>query len=315
MIGRPVSTMTDSSASSVLVTGGRGLLGGALGSLSTSDRLVVALGRDELDIADERSVRSAVDRYRPRVLVNPAAMTDVDGCERDPAAARRANVDGPRTLATVCRAAGVRLVHISTDFVFDGRKREPYTFEDVPNPLSIYGATKLAGEEAVRDICDDALVVRVAWVFGVGGRNFVSRIFDYAAKSTTLRGITDMRSAPTYAPELAVRLLELADRGVSGTYHVTGSGDATWFDVARAALDEAGRTDVELLPTTAAELGLPAPRPAYSVMRCLLSERLGLPPLRPWREAIEDFVEAALSHRATQRPEAPSSAAISQGPQ
>jgi dTDP-4-dehydrorhamnose reductase len=260
---------------------------------------VIALGRAEFDIADEVSVRSAIERHRPSVLINPAAMTDVDGCERDPAAARRANVDGPRTLATVCREAGVRLVHVSTDFVFDGRKREPYTFEDAPNPLSVYGATKLEGEDAVREICDDALVVRVAWVFGVGGRNFVSRLFDYAAKTSTLRGITDMRSAPTYAPELAVRLLELAALGVPGTYHVTGSGDATWFDVARAALDAAGRDDVELLPTTAAELGLPAPRPAYSVMRCLLSERLGLLPLRPWRVAIGDFVHEVLSHRAT----------------
>jgi dTDP-4-dehydrorhamnose reductase len=280
------------------VTGGRGLLGGALGRLSSPSNPVIALDRDALDIADEASVRRAVDRYRPWALVNPAAMTDVDGCERDPRAARRANSDGPRVLATVCRDAEVRLVHVSTDFVFDGRKREPYTVEDAPNPLSIYGATKLAGEDAVRALSKDALVVRVAWVFGVGGRNFVSRIFDYAATTKTLRGITDMRSAPTYAPELAARLLELAERGVPGTYHVTGAGEATWYDVARAALDAAGRDDVELLPVTVAELGLPAPRPAYSVMRCLLSERLGLPRLRPWREAIDDFVAEVAARSA-----------------
>jgi dTDP-4-dehydrorhamnose reductase len=291
--------MTDSPKRPFLVTGARGLLGGALGALSDTTRPVIALGRDELDIADEASVRRAVERYEPAVLVNPAAMTDVDGCERDPEAARRANVEGPRILATVCRDANVQLVHVSTDFVFDGRKREPYTIEDAPNPLSIYGATKLAGEEAVREICDDALVVRVAWVFGVGGRNFVSRIFDNAARTSTLRGITDMRSAPTYAPELAVRLLELADLGAPGTYHVTGSGEATWFEVARAALDAAGRDDVELLPTTVAELGLPAVRPSYSVMRCLLSEQLGFEPLRPWREAIGDFVRAVVSRHAT----------------
>jgi dTDP-4-dehydrorhamnose reductase len=277
----------------VLVTGARGLLGGALGRLSTADRPVVALGHDDLDISDERSVRRAVDRYRPAVLVNPAAMTDVDRCQREPGAAERANAVGPRVLASVCREAGVRLVHVSTDFVFDGRKREPYTIEDAPNPLSVYGATKLAGEEAVRERCEDALVVRVAWVFGVGGRNFLSRLLDYAAAGATLRGITDMRSAPTYAPELAARLLELAERGAPGTYHVTGAGEASWYEVARAALDAAGRRDVELVPTTVAELGLPAPRPAYSVLRCLLSERFGWPPLRPWREAVAEFVVEA----------------------
>jgi dTDP-4-dehydrorhamnose reductase len=281
--------MTDPQ-SKILVTGAGGLLGRSLGQLSGPGRPIVALGRDGLDIADPDSVARALDQHRPAALINPAAMTDVDGCERDPAAARRANADGPRVLARACAASGVRLVHVSTDFVFDGRKREPYTVEDAPNPLSVYGSSKLAGEEAVREEAPDALVVRTAWVYGKGGKNFASRLFEYAAKTKTLRGITDMRSAPTYAPELARRLLELADRGVPGTYHVTGAGEASWFEVARAALDLAGLGDVELLPTTVAELGLPAPRPSYSVMRCLLSERLGIPPLRPWRESLAVFV-------------------------
>ena len=274
----------------ILVTGGSGLLGRCLGGLDG----VVALGRDALDITDAASIGRAIERYRPGAIVNAAAMTDVDGCERDPEGARRANVEGPRLLAEACRASGVRLVHVSTDFVFDGTKREPYTQEDEPRPLSIYGRTKLEGEEAVRSILPDAIVARTSWVFGVGGRNFVSKIFDYAAKASTLRGITDMRSVPTYAPDLAARLVELLDAGASGTFHVTGAGEATWFDVARAALDEAGRDDVTLLPTTVAELGLPAPRPAYSLMRCLATPRLGLAPLRDWRDAMRDFVR--LSH-------------------
>jgi dTDP-4-dehydrorhamnose reductase len=274
----------------ILVTGGNGLLGRCLGGLDG----VVALGRDALDITDAASVGRAIERYRPSAIVNAAAMTDVDGCERDPEGALRANVEGPRLLAEACRASGVRLVHVSTDFVFDGTKREPYTQEDEPRPLSVYGRTKLGGEEAVRSILPDAIVARTSWVFGVGGRNFVSKIFDYAAKASTLRGITDMRSVPTYAPDLAARLVELLDARASGTFHVTGAGEATWFDVARAALDEAGRDDVTLLPTTVAELGLPAPRPAYSLMRCLATPRLGLAPLRDWRDAMRDFVR--LSH-------------------
>ena len=143
-------------------------------------------------------------------------------------------------------------------------------------------------------------MARTSWVFGVGGKNFASKLFDYAAKSRTLKGITDMRSAPTYAPDLAVRLLELIDLGAAGTYHVTGTGDATWFEFAGALLEIAGRDDVEMLPVTVRELGLPAPRPPYSVMRCVLSERLGLAPLRHWREAAADFV-ARLGEAAARR--------------
>jgi dTDP-4-dehydrorhamnose reductase len=283
----------------ILVTGGKGLLARSLAELSSDERPIVALSRDELDVADASSVARAFAQHRPSLVVNPAAMTDVDGCERDPAAAHRANVEGPRALAVACRASGVRLVHVSTDFVFDGRKREPYTIEDAPNPLSVYGRTKLDGEVAVRDVLPDAVIARTSWVFGVGGKNFASRLFEYAAKSKLLKGITDMRSVPTYAPDLAARLLVIASLGVAGTYHVTGSGDATWFDVARALLDAARRTDVELLPTTVAELGLSAPRPAYSVMRCLLSERLGLAPLRHWRDAAAEFVVAVGAGRTS----------------
>lgn len=280
----------------ILVAGGGGLLGRSLAALATADRTVVGLSRADLDIADRDSVRAALDRHRPSAVINAAAMTDVDGCERDPEAARRANVEGPRALAEACSAAGIRLVHVSTDFVFDGAKREPYTIEDAPRPLSVYGRTKLEGEEAARAAHADVVVARTSWVFGVGGKNFASRLFDYAARSTTLKGVVDMRSVPTYAPDLAARLVELAGSGPAGTYHVTGGGGAaTWFDVARAALDLAGRADVELLPVTVEQLGLPAPRPAYSAMRCLLSERLGLAPLRPWDEALADFVREALT--------------------
>lgn len=281
----------------ILVTGGDGLLARSLAALGRAEAPVVALGRGDLDVADPVAVARAVERYRPRAVVNAAAMTDVDGCERDPAAARRANVEGPRLLASACRAASARFLHVSTDFVFDGAKRHPYTQDDAPNPISVYGCTKLEGEQAARAADPGALVARTSWVFGPGGKNFASRLFEYAAASPVLRGITDMRSVPTYAPDLAARLLELVDAGASGTYHVTGSGEATWFEVARTALDLAGRDDVELRPVTVAELGLPAPRPPYSVMRCLRTPALGLPPLRDWREAMAEFVGLATESR------------------
>ncbi len=274
----------------ILVTGGEGLLARSLAALSTPERPIVAIGRNELDIADHSCVRSLMQRVNPTAVINAAAMTDVDGCEADPERAARSNVEGPATVARACSSHGSRLLHVSTDFVFDGEKREPYTIDDRPNPLSVYGRTKLAGEEAVRAAAANAIVARTSWVFGVGGKNFASRLFDYAARTTSLKGIVDMRSAPTFAADLAARLLELIEIGASGTFHVTGSGDATWFDVARRMLDVAGRTDVTLTPVTVAELKLPAPRPHYSVMRCLASERLGLSPLRHWHESVAEFV-------------------------
>lgn len=278
----------------ILVTGGHGLLGRSLAALSTADHPIACLGRLELDVTDAESISRAMARVQPSAVVNAAAMTDVDGCERDPDKAMRENATGPRLLAEACARAGVNIVQVSTDFVFDGSKREPYTIEDAPNPISVYGRSKLEGERAVHAARPEAIVVRTSWLFGVGGKNFASRIFDYAASSNRLKGITDMRSLPTYAPDLAQRILEIVDSGAGGTFHVTGGGEpATWFEVARAALDAAGRLDVELIPVTVTELGLPAPRPAYSAMRCLRSEALGLPPLRRWNEAVEAFAQAA----------------------
>lgn len=278
----------------ILVTGGSGLLGRSMAARSTPERTIVALGRSRLDITDSHAIARAIADYGPSAIVNAAAMTDVDGCERDPDGAKLANATGPGRLAEACRVAGVKLVHISTDFVFDGRKREPYTTEDAPHPLSVYGKSKLEGELAVLDECPNAVVARTSWLFGVGGKNFASRIFDYAAASSRLKGIVDMRSLPTYAPDLADRLLELIALGAAGTFHLTGSGEpCTWFDVARATLDAAGRTDVELVPVTTAELGLPAARPAYSAMRCLRSEALELVPMRRWNDAVVAFAAAA----------------------
>jgi len=284
------------SAKTILVTGGGGLLGRSLAALNSRETRIEAFDRRQLDIADRAAIEAIVEERSPGVLINAAAMTDVDNCEREPSMAEHANVTGPATLAQVCSEYDVRLVQVSTDFVFDGTKNEPYTRDDRPNPLSVYGRTKLEGELAVRDILPGALIVRTSWVFGPGGKNFASRLFDYAARSKELKGITDMMSLPTYAPDLARRILELVTLHVSGVAHVTNSGEpATWYEVARIALDLAGRSDVEVVPVTVASLDLPAPRPKYSAMRCLLSEQLRLSPLRPWKDALAQFVATVSS--------------------
>jgi dTDP-4-dehydrorhamnose reductase len=262
-----------------------------LRALSTPMRPVVALGRGALDIEQLRSIESAIETYSPRLLVNAAAITDVDRCEREPDLAFRVNADAAGRLAAVATRAGISFVQVSTDFVFDGSKREPYVVTDEPSPASVYGRSKLAGERAVLQTSSEALIVRTAWLYGVGGKNFASRIFEYAARTGRIRAIVDMQGSPTYAPDLAGRILLLSEFGAGGVYHATATGSASWYDVAKLAMRLASWDDVVVEPTTVAALGLAAPRPAYSVLRCLLSERLGLPPMRPWEEQLADFVE------------------------
>lgn len=283
--------MPQQESSTVLIAGAAGLLGHCLAQrLEKPGWRVVPLPHAELDITIEADVRRRIKIERPAVLINCAATTDVDRCEVEPGWAHRVNVEGPRFLARACRDFDAQIVHISTDYVFDGTKDGLYTQDDEPNPQSVYARTKLGGELAVAEESGRAYVVRSSWIFGSGGKNFGSRVIEYARSGATLRGVTDQTSIPTYAPDLARRLEEIVERGVHGLYHVTNSGAGTWFEFARLALDLADMSDVEVRPVTRAELNQAAPRPRHSAMRCLLSEKLALPPLRHWREALAEFV-------------------------
>jgi dTDP-4-dehydrorhamnose reductase len=224
------------------------------------------------------------------VLINCVATADVDRCEVEPDWAYRVNEEGPRFLARACRQFRADIVHVSTDYVFDGARQGFYTQEDEPNPLSVYGKAKLAGEFAVREEAERFYVVRTSWLFGPGGKNFGSRVIEYARKGSRIKGVTDQTSIPTYAPDLANRIEEIVALGAHGLYQVTSSGPTTWFEFARLALDLAGLRDVAIEPVTRAELNQRAARPHNSAMRCLVSEKLALDPLRHWRDALVEFV-------------------------
>lgn len=274
-----------------MITGAGGLLGRSMQArLTESGWRVVALPRTELDITKEEDVGRAVEAVRPQVLINCAATADVDRCEVEPDWAYAINESGPRFLARACREVGADVVHVSTDYVFDGSKEGFYTQEDEPKPLSVYGMAKLAGEFAVREEAERFYVVRTSWLFGAGGKNFGSRVIEYARKGAKLKGVIDQTSIPTYAPDLAARIEEIIDLGAHGLYQVTSTGPATWFDFARVALDLAGLGEVEIEPVNRAALNQWAPRPHNSAMRCLVSEKLDLEPLRHWRDALVEFV-------------------------
>jgi dTDP-4-dehydrorhamnose reductase len=274
-----------------LITGAGGLLGRQMQELLTrAGWRVVALTHQQLDITRDQDVRVAVARARARSVINCVATADVDRCEREPDWAFSVNAEGPRLLARACRESGAELVHVSTDYVFDGSKRGFYTQQDEPNPISVYGKSKLAGEQAVRQELEQSYIIRTSWIFGVGGKNFGSRVIEYARAGAELKGVSDQTSIPTYAPDLAMRIVEILRAGAHDLYQVTSTGATTWYDFALLALKLAGLGDTKIQAVKRASLNQLAPRPQNSAMRCLVSESLGLKPLRHWREALEDFV-------------------------
>ncbi|MFB3820397.1 MAG: dTDP-4-dehydrorhamnose reductase, partial [Candidatus Methylomirabilales bacterium] len=273
----------------ILVTGAKGQLGVEL--LRSLAPLGEVVGRDlpELDIV-RPAAAGAVAALAPDCVVHAAAATDVDGCERDPALAMAVNGDGTRHVAEGCRRAGARLVYLSTDFVFDGAKRTPYLEDDPPAPLSAYGRSKLEGERAAQRV-PDWCIVRTAWLYGPHGRNFVKAILRKAAAGERLRVVHDQVGSPTYAPDLAAAIARLVAGKLAGTYHVTNAGACSWYEFAREILRQAGLA-VPVQPIDTRTLDRPAPRPAYSVLAHAALERAGLPPMRPWREALADMLAA-----------------------
>lgn len=276
----------------IVVTGAGGLVGRALTAFcARAGDDVSAFDHRGLDIADSPAVEGQLGGLRPDVVINCGAWTDVDGCESDPNRAHRANSLGPELLASTCREIGALLVTISTDYVFDGSGDGFYTQRDHPNPISVYGRSKLEGERRAQNAYARTIVVRSGYIFGLGGNNFLSTFLGRARRGEHLKAISDMTGTPTYAHDLAARLRELADLDLPGIYHVVNAGDGVSFEgFAQTALEMDGLDPALLQSTTLAELKRPAPRPRNSRLRCLFSEAIGLTPLRGWQAALEDFV-------------------------
>jgi dTDP-4-dehydrorhamnose reductase len=278
-----------------LVAGAGGQLGQAL-CRRLGSRLAWGGGRTELDIRDADAVRRLVSEVRPDVVINAAAYNKVDAAETEPGEALAVNAEGPLHLARVARELGVLIVHVSTDYVFDGRRTEPYTEDDPANPISAYGVSKLAGELLVASATPEHLLVRTSAVFGAGGSrakggSFVDRILARARAGEPLRVVADQVFSPTYAPDLAGGLLALVEAGARGLFHVTNQGSCTWNEMATTALEIAGpRVPVQAIRTE--ELGAAARRPAYSVLDNARYRALGLTPLRPWRDALREMLAA-----------------------
>ena len=275
----------------VMVTGAGGLVGHAVVSHCASQgERVIALDRGGLDIADESRVDAAFDRERPDVVINCGAWTDVDGCELDPERAQNVNARGPELLALACRRAGALLITISTDYVFDGEKDGFYTQRDQPNPQSVYAVSKLDGERRAQIAWARTIIVRSGYIFGAGGKNFLSSILERARRGERLLAINDTFGTPTYAPDLARQLHRLAQLDLPGIYHVVNAGEGCTFEgFARSAFAFANLDFGLLEGVSLNTLKRPAPRPRNSRLQCLLSEAIGLDPLPSWKDALRDF--------------------------
>jgi dTDP-4-dehydrorhamnose reductase len=274
----------------ILITGAAGLVGRATVSYcqSIGDE-VIPTRHEDLNIADRESVFAFLQREKPDSVINCAAWTNVDGCETDDERNWAANAYGVENLALGCRKIGANLVTISTDYVFDGANFGYYTQRDDPNPLSKYGAAKLAGERLAQATLARAIVVRSGWIFGEGGRNFLSQGVGLLLAGKSITAINDTFGTPTYAPDLARRLRELAEADLPGIYHVVNSGEGTTY--AGFLRTVPGVRAGQVTDILSASLQRPAARPDNSKLRCLISEKLGFEPLPDWKTALSDFAE------------------------
>src|SRR3954449_1605994 len=271
-----------------LIVGSGGMLGHVVAS--DAERLghdVVALGHADLDVTDAAHVERIVAAVGPAAVINCSAYTDVDGCEANEARALRVNGDGAGNVARAAAVAGARVVHVSTDYVFDGGKREPWVESDPVAPLQAYGRTKLAGEVAVAEANADHAIVRAAWLFGAGGPNFVETMLRLGAERDEVAVVTDQHGGPTWTGHLSPALVEVAERrGDVGLFHAAGAGDCSWYEFAVEIFHRAGmRTRV--VPTTSDRFARPAPRPAYSVLGTERVPAIGLP---RWQAALEAYL-------------------------
>jgi dTDP-4-dehydrorhamnose reductase len=273
----------------LLITGAAGMLGGDVADAACrAGHEVVAFGRAELDVTDARAVRAAVAEAGPDTVVHCAAWTDVDGAEANEELATAVNAGGARNVAEAAAAAGAFVVAVSTDYVFDGRAREPYAESDTPDPLGAYGRSKLAGEQAVAAAAPDGhAIVRTSWLFGSHGPNFVATMLRLADGREELTVVDDQVGCPTYTAHLAPALLTVGEQRRTGVLHVAGSGCCSWWDLARATFEAAGH-EIRLHPGRTEDLGRPAPRPAWSVLR---SERPDAPVLPAWQDGLAAYLE------------------------
>src|SRR5579871_5561370 len=271
-----------------IIFGASGLLGKALMREWSSDE-VVGLSSAEVDIRNADRVREVVKKTRPDCIVLSAAYTDVDGCEGNPALALSVNRDGAVHVAEAAKTIGARLLFLSSDYVFDGRKTTPYETDDVRNPQSVYGRSKAEAEVRLLEESPDCCIARTSWLFGAGGKCFPDTILKLAASRPALDVVDDQRGSPTYSVDLARAIIDLCRKEAHGIVHATNSGECSWFEFAQEIVKASGLT-TPVRPVSSRQMARPAPRPAYSVLSAKSLTRYGIE-MPEWRHALRHYLE------------------------
>ncbi|HWI22456.1 MAG TPA: dTDP-4-dehydrorhamnose reductase [Baekduia sp.] len=276
----------------IVVTGAGGMLGGRVVAVAEAREIeVIAFGRDDADITDADAITAAISDAAPDAVINCAAYTDVDGAEADEAVALAVNGTGAGNVAAAAAAAGARIVHVSTDYVFDGVNDHPWVESDPTRPLGAYGRTKLAGEHEVAIATADHAIARTAWLFGAGGKNFCDTMLRLGSERDFVSVVTDQVGCPTWTGHLAPALLDLAAADATGVFHTAAAGQCSWFALTLELFKRAG-LECEVRKTTSAEFVRPAARPAWSVLE---SERPQTPRLPRWQQGVAEHLSETIS--------------------
>ena len=269
---------------------GKDLMGVLHSSFSRDE--VIGWDIEEIDIRKEDDSVAKIEALRPEVVIHLAAYTDVDGCESDKERAFAVNAEGTRHVVLAASKCRAKMIYLSTDYVFDGEKREPYLESDPPHPLNVYGHSKLKGEQYVQEWVRDSLIIRTQWLYGPFGKNFVDSILRQAGEKKTLSIVDDQTGSPTYTIDLAEAICELIQVDARGIFHVANSEFCTWYAFGQAILKFSGVNRVRVLPMSSKELGRPAARPSYSALSCQKLKKETGRTMRPWSEALKDYLAA-----------------------
>lgn len=292
----------------ILLLGHKGMLGNDLLTKLSGEHDVVGMDKEEIDIVSADECKNAIRETEPDIVINAAAYTNVDGCETDREGCFAANAEAVKNIAEACRNIKTRIIHFSTDYVFDGTAREPYKEDALCNPINVYGASKLAGERHLQSLSDNYLLIRTSWLYGIKGKNFVKAILEKAeakkyiddtmdktnAKAdgpSTLSVVDDQVGSPTYTKDLAAAVALLIEKNAQGIFHITNRGSCTWHQFAVRILKEAGFDKIIVEPIKSADLKRPAMRPAYSILSNQKFIKVTGKTLQPWQLALQDYLK------------------------
>lgn len=267
---------------------GRDLMGVLTSSFPNEE--ILGWDIEEIDIQKEEETVSRIEKLRPNIVLHIAAYTDVDGCESNQQKAFAVNAEGTRHVALGASSCQAKMIYLSTDYVFDGKKKEPYLENDSPHPISVYGHSKWKGEQYVQESMGDFLIIRTQWLYGRYGKNFVTSVLRQASEKRALSIVNDQIGSPTYTVDLAKAISTLIQFGARGIFHVANRDLCTWYTFGQAILKLSGMNEVRVVPISSKELARPAPRPPHSVLNCeKLKKETGLT-MRPWSEALKEYL-------------------------